>query len=430
MPDNARRIQATAYLWNNMHILFLSHYFPPETNAPASRTYEHTARWVREPDVKVTVITNHPNHPNGILFPGFINRCLTRESVDGIEVYRVWSYLAANAGFFHRTLNYLVYMFAAVLMAFRVPKPDVVVATSPQFFCAVAGYLVSRIKRAPFVFELRDIWPESIVTVGAMRRGLWIKWLESLELFLYRRATKIIAVTDAFRDYLIAKGISASRILVIKNGVDLTFFKPRKASEKLKRELGGQDKFILAYIGTVGMAHAVDKIVEVANRLRGNPKFLFLIVGEGAQKKQIAEMITALDLPNIKVLPGLSKDRVRDYYAVADLNLVTLKDSPVFRKVLPSKIFEIMAMARPILSAVDGECRQIIEGADSGVYVEPENISQMAEMIESLSGRTDYLQRLGENGRRCVEEFFDRDKLAIRYLEDLRSTARNQHNGA
>ena len=404
-----------------MHILFLSHYFPPETNAPASRTYEHTVRWVREHDLKVTVITNHPNHPNGTLFPGFINRCLTRERLDGIEIYRVWSYLAANSGFFHRTLNYLVFMVASILAALRVPKPDVVVATSPQFFCAVAGYVVSRIKGCPFVFELRDIWPESIVTVGAMRKSFLIRLMEKLELFLYQRSTKIVAVTDAFRDYLINKGIPAHKIQVIKNGVDLRFFSPQEGSEKLRQELGGEDKFIISYIGTVGMAHAVDKIVEVAAKLRDNPEFLFLIVGEGAQKQQISEMVTELRLENIKIIPGVSRDRVRDYYVISDLVLVTLKDSPLFRKVIPSKIFEIMAMARPILCGVDGECWKIIEQARSGVLVEPENVIEMIETIKALKGQIENLHAMGQRGRKFVETFFDRNDLAVRYLNNLRS---------
>ncbi len=406
-----------------MHILFLSHYFPPETNAPASRTYEHTSRWVREPDVKVTVITNHPNHPNGILFPGFVNRCLTRERMDGIEIYRVWSFLAANAGFSLRTLNYLVFMMASILAALRMPKPDVVVATSPQFFCAVAGYIISRIKGSPFVFELRDIWPESIVTVGAMRKSFLIGLLEKLEIFLYQKSAKIVALTSAFRDYLINKGIPADKVVVIKNGVDLRFFSPKQGSEKLRQELGGQNKFIISYIGTVGMAHAVDNIVEVAAKLQDRPGFLFLIVGEGARKKHIVEMASEMGLDNIKILPGVSRDQVRDYYAISDLVLVTLKDSPLFRKVIPSKIFEIMAMARPILCAVDGECWDIIEQAQSGIFVEPENVIEMTERIKALKGQTEILHDMGQRGRNFVENFFDRNKLAVRYLNNLRSIA-------
>ena len=332
-----------------MNILFLSHYFPPEVNAPASRTYEHARCWLREPGVKVTVITNHPNHPNGVFFAGYTNRWLTKEERDGIEVFRVKTYPAPNAGFFHRTLNYIFYMFAAVVMAAQLPKPDVVVATSPQFFCAVAGYLVSLIKKRPFVFELRDIWPESIVTVGACRPGWHIMALRWLERLLYQKAAAIIAVTEAFRDYLIDLNLPPSKINVIKNSVDLKFFVPGPAPEKLKLELGTHGKLIIAYIGTVGLAHAVDKIVELAGRFGSNPKILFIIVGEGAEKKRIQGLVANNGLDNIKVLPGVSKEQVRDYYAISDLNLVTLRNTPLFRKVIPSKIFEIMAMARPIL---------------------------------------------------------------------------------
>jgi hypothetical protein len=171
-----------------MHVLFLSHYFPPEVNAPASRTFEHARQWVADPGVRVTVLTNHPNHPNGVLYPGHRNRWFQREVMAGIDVVRVRTLLAANAGFLLRTLSYLFYMVAAILGSFAVRKPDLVIATSPQFFCAVAGYVVSRLRRRPFIFELRDLWPDSIVAVGAMRPSLAVRLLEKLELFLYHRA--------------------------------------------------------------------------------------------------------------------------------------------------------------------------------------------------------------------------------------------------
>jgi glycosyltransferase involved in cell wall biosynthesis len=410
-----------------MRILFLSHYFPPEVNAPASRTYDHAKRWVQEPDIKVTVITNHPNHPNGILYPGYQNRWVTREEKDGVDVYRVKTYLAPNKGFLRRTLNYLFFMVASVIAAIRLPKPDVVVATSPQFFCAVAGYLVSRMKKSPFVFELRDIWPESIITVGAMRPSLPIRLLEKLELFLYRKSTRVIALTDAFKENLISRGIIPSKIEVIKNGVDLSFFHPGPVPTDLIDELGVDGRFVASYIGTVGMAHAVEKIVEVAEKLKGVREILFLVVGEGANKEKIQYLATKKGLSNIKILPGVSKGRVRDYYAVTNLNLVTLRNTPLFRTVIPSKIFEIMAMGRPILCAVDGECREIIEQSGSGVYVEPENVDQMAETILQLWKRRDTLGKMGENGRVFVERYFNRDDLAKIYLGLLREVAGISH---
>jgi glycosyltransferase involved in cell wall biosynthesis len=406
-----------------MHILFLSHYFPPEVNAPATRTFDHARRWVKEKDIEVTVITNHPNHPNGMLYPGYVNRWLTRELIDGIKVRRVKTLLAANAGFARRLLNYLFFMVAALVSAVRVPKPEVVIATSPQFFCAVAGYLVSKMKGCPFVFELRDLWPESIITVGAMRPNFLLRLMEKLELFLYSRAKMIIALTDAFKVNLIRRRIPATKIQVIKNGVDLSLFSPREPQVHLKNELGAQGKFVVAYVGTVGMAHAVDKIVEMAELLENHKDILFIVVGEGSQKKAVQELVESRRLKNIKILPGVPKDQVLDYYALGDINLVTLKKADLFRTVIPSKVFEIMAMARPILCAVNGECRQIIEQAGCGLFVEPENVGEMAAVVLSLSQEPEDLSIMGENGRKFVEAFFNRNELATRYLDVLRNIA-------
>jgi len=406
-----------------MHILFLSHYFPPEVNAPASRTYDHSSRWVREPGVKVTVVTNHPNHPNGVLYPGYKNRWLTKEERDGVHILRVKTYLAPNAGFARRTLNYFFFMFAAVVASLWVTKPDLVVATSPQFFCAVGGYLASRLKRCPFIFELRDIWPESITTVGAMRPSLPIRLLEKLELFLYGRSARVVALTEAFKKNLISRGIPSSKIDVITNAVDLSFFTARPRPPELLERLGLNGEFVASYIGTVGMAHAVERIIEAAEKLRTHPEILFLIVGEGARKKKAEEMVIRRNLPNIKVLPGVSKEEVRDYYSVTDLNLVTLRDTPLFRTVIPSKIFEIMGMGRPILCAVDGECRKIVEDARCGVFVEPENVDQMVETILNLKQKKDVLETMGKNGRSFVEQFYNRDVLAGQYLDLLRRVA-------
>ncbi|MGC8991665.1 MAG: glycosyltransferase family 4 protein, partial [Verrucomicrobiia bacterium] len=367
-----------------MHILFLSHYFPPETNAPASRTYEHARRWVQKDGIRVTVVTNHPNHPNGVLFPGYRNRWLTIEERDGISVRRVKTFVAPNAGFLRRTLNYVWFMVAGFIGATRVAKPDVVVATSPQFFCAVAGWVASCWHRCPFVFEVRDLWPDSIVTVGAMRRGVVIRALERLELFLYSQAEKVVVLTDAFRENLLKRGVPAEKIAVIKNGVDLSFFRPRSMPAMLRQELGLEGRFVVSYIGTLGMAHAVDRIVEVADLLRAEQDLMFVLVGDGAERKRVENMVREKRLTNVRVLPGVSKESVCDYYAVSDLGLVTLRNKELFRTVLPSKVFEWMAMARPILCAVQGECRALLSAAGAAVFAEPEDVKGMAEAILRL----------------------------------------------
>lgn len=403
-----------------MHVLFLTHYFPPEVNAPASRTYEHARCWVQQPGVEVTVITNHPHHPKGILFPGHQNRWLSREQMGGITVVRMKTYLVANAAVIRRSANYLFFMVAAVLGSTRVSPPDVVVATSPQFFCAVAGYVVSRIRRCPFVFELRDIWPDSIVTVEAMKVNFLIRALEKLELYLYQKAELVVTVTDAFRANLLARGITGEKVVVVKNGVDLNFFRPRAPSQELVRRLGGEGKFIAAYIGTVGMAHAVEYVVAAAELLRDDEDILVLVIGEGAGKAKVQKLVESKRLTNIKVLDGVNKTTVREYYALTDLNLVTLRKKPLFSTVIPSKIFEIMAMGRGILSSVEGESRQILETAGAAEFVEAENTVELSRAIRRLSNERERVKEMGANGRRFVERYCDRKQSAESFLTYLK----------
>lgn len=370
------------------------------------------------------MVTNHPNHPDGVLFPGYRNRWLTIEERGGISVWRVKTFLAANAGFVRRTLNYVWFMVAGLIGATKVAQPDVVVATSPQFFCAVAGWLASRWHRCPFVFEVRDLWPDSIVTVGAMRRGVVISALERLELFLYSKADKVVVVTDAFRENLLQRGVPAEKIAVIKNGVDLSFFRPRSAPAMLRQELGLEGRFVVSYIGTLGMAHAVDRIVEVADLLRAEKDLMFVLVGDGAERKRVEQMVREKRLTNVRVLPGVSKELVCDYYAASDLGLVTLRNKELFRTVLPSKAFEWMAMARPILCAVQGECRALLSKAGAAVFAEPEDVKGMAEAILRLRKDQDKMLRMGESGRAFVEEHFDRDRLALDYLDLIESVVK------
>ncbi len=402
-----------------MHILFLTHYFPPEGNAPANRTWEHATQWVKREGTRVTVITNHPNHPNGVLFPGYKNQWLTKESKNGVDIWRVRTFLAPNKGFLGRTINYLFFMVAAFAATIWVKTPDVVVATSPQFFCAVAGYLAGAFRRIPFVFELRDLWPESIVTVGAMKFGLLTRLLEKVELFLYRSAARVVVVTDSFKENLVSRGVPPRKIVVVKNGVDLGVFDPSAPIAPDIRAHRTAGKFIVSYIGTVGLAHGLETIVEVAARLRGNPKFLFLIVGDGAEKDNVAASIARLKLDNVLLVHGVSRERVMGYYAASDLCLVTLRNKPLFRTVLPSKIFEIMGMSRPILCTVDGECRRVIEEAGSGVFASPENVEEITRAIELMSNQPELLRAMGQRGRRFVERQFDRKDLAERFLRVL-----------
>lgn len=394
-----------------MRILFLSHYFPPEVNAPATRTYEHCKEWVKRGH-EVTVITCVPNHPRGEVYPGYKNKLFQVEEKDGIKVVRVWTYLTANEGFLKRTLNYISYKFAAILSAPFTGKTDVIISTSPQFFNGLAGYVVSRMKRVPWILEIRDLWPESILTVGAIKNKRIIKMLEYLEMFAYRKADKIVPVTNAFKDYMIKKGIDESKIHVIKNGVDLQFYDPVVVNNPLIKQLDLENKFVVAYFGTHGMAHNLETILFAADRLRDYPDIVFMMVGDGAERKKLLALHEEMKLTNVVMLDQQPKHQMPLLWQLSNVSLVLLKRSALFKTVIPSKIFESMAMQKPIILGVEGESSEIIKDARAGITIEPENDAQLADKVLLLYQDANLRRTMGENGRQHVTEFYDRAVLA------------------
>ena len=405
-----------------LHILFLSHYFPPEVNAPASRTHENAKRWVRAGH-RVTVITCAPNHPKGIVYPGYRNALRQWEEIDGIRALRVKTFLSANKGFGGRTLNYLSYMFSAIIFSPMVKDVDVVVSTSPQFFCGMAGYFVSRLKGKPWVLEIRDLWPESIISVGAISNRKVIRLLEGVETFMYRKAARIVSVTDSFKAHIVRRGIPPERVSVIKNGADLERFSPLPKDNRIRKELGLNGKYVASYIGTHGMAHGLESVLRAAENLKDSPQFVFLLVGDGAERDTLVKTQESLGLKNVIMLPQQEKSRMPEIIAASDVNLVLLRKADLFKTVIPSKIFEAMAMERPIVLGVEGESKQIIEEGDCGICIEPENALELAKALATLCGDKGKADRLGRNGRKFVERYFNRDKLAADYLDLLRATA-------
>ncbi len=416
-----------------MRILFLSHYFPPEVNAPASRTYDHTVRW-KQAGHHVTVITCNPNCPTGILFPGYRNLVWPqREVVDGIEVIRVWTYLAPNAGTLKRTLNYLSYMGSAVLAGLFVPRPDVVVATSPQFFCGWAGVIVSRLRRVPFVLEVRDIWPESIETVGAIRSRGVLRLLQRLERWMYLSANHIVTVGEGYRQKILERAKIPERISVVMNGVDLNRFTPGMPDLALRQKWQGVGKFVCAYVGTIGMAHGLDVVLEAAQILKshGRDDIVFWLVGEGARKTELQAEAERRGLNGQVVFTGrVPKEEIPRILASADACLVHLKKTELFETVIPSKMFEIMAMAKPIIMGVRGEAMRIVANCQAGVPMEPESPLSLLEAIDRVRSLPwqDSLWR--EKVRQCVALNFSRDTLAAKMLKILEAVVANGNRSA
>lgn len=370
-----------------MHILFLSDNFPPEVNAPASRTFEHCREWARSGH-RVTVITTAPNFPKGNIFDGYRNRLWQREELHGVRVIRVWTYITANKGLVKRSLDYLSFMITGFMAALFVPKVDIVVGTSPQFFTVCAAYMVGLFKRVPFVFELRDFWPESIKVVGAMKPdSLPIRAFERVERFLYRKATAIVAVTESYKRILVERGVEPAKIEVVTNGVDLQRYRPCPKDPDLVRRYGLQGKFVAGYVGTHGMAHALETVLEAAacvNQHPGGKNIHFLFLGDGARKAALVSRAERMGLQNVTFLDSVHKRSVVKYWSLLDVSIVHLKKKPLFTTVIPSKLFESMGMGIPILHGVEGESADIVRKEGVGIPFEPENAEALCDGVIKL----------------------------------------------
>ncbi len=401
-----------------MHILFLTDNFPPETNAPASRTHEHAKRWVLAGH-RVTVVTGAPNFPSGRIHPGYRNELWRREEIDGIDVLRVWTYITANEGFIKRTLDYVSFMLSAVVASLFLPRPDLIVATSPQFFTPCAALVISVLRWRPFVFELRDLWPDSIVAVGAMRESVAIRLLRKLEYFLYRRAARIVSVTNSFKRVLTGNGIPPEKIAVVPNGVDLDAYQPGPKPAALVQRLGLDGKFVAAYVGTVGMAHGIVTLLDAARALKSRPDIAFVVVGTGAQQAELAEVARREGLDNVVFVGAVSKVEVRDYWRLCDVAVVLLRDTPLFRHVIPSKMFEAMGMERAIVLGVKGESEEILLESGAGITIPPEDAAALARAVATLADEPERCSALGKKGRVFAAERFSRETLASRMLDEL-----------
>ncbi len=408
-----------------MRIVYVSQYFPPEMGAPSARVHELAREWVRLGH-EVTVVTAFPHHPTGVKRPEDRHVLTRRERHDGIDVVRTYVWAAANRGTAMRMVSYASFMAsAATIGRARMPRADVVIATTPQLLCAVAGYGMARTSRTPFVLEVRDLWPESLLAVDAMGENAVVRGLRRVAAHLYEHADRVVTVGEGYRRKIHELyGLPLDRMDVIPNGIDTSLFVPGPRDNEVRRQHGWGDKFVILYLGTHGMAHALDKVLEVARTMQSEPDKHFVFVGEGAEKERLRRLATAWRLPNVEFIDQQPKSRVPLYYAACDLGLVTLRDTPLFQEVLPSKIFEYLGMERPIVLAVGGEARSLVESAGAGRYVPPEDVGAMTDVIRTLSSDRAELADMGRRGRSHVLEHYDRSVLARRYLEVLRGGSR------
>ncbi|RRN43985.1 glycosyltransferase WbuB [Lautropia dentalis] len=390
-----------------LNILFLTDNFPPERNVPAMRTWEHVSRWVKDGH-RVTIITTAPNFPQGKPLAGYTNRWYMKEDMGGVTVIRVKSYIAANEGFLKRILDYVSFMVTGGIVAMFQKRPDILITTSPQFFCAVAGWVVSRLRRLPWIFELRDLWPASIVAVGAMKEGIAIKTLYWMEMSMYRAADRVIAVTKGLKQDLVDRGIPSDKIVVVRNGADTNRFTPRPKDATFVEKFGLQGKFVVGYYGTIGMGAGVQTAVDAGRVLRdrGRDDIVIMLAGAGAEYDEVEKSIQEQGLANVKLLPPFDQADMPAVWSLLDAAIVMMKDRPLFRATISSKTFEALAMGMPVIMSLPaGEATGLVDEYGFGINVLPENPEDMANAIQKLADDPALTKALGQKALEASRDF-------------------------
>jgi colanic acid biosynthesis glycosyl transferase WcaI len=405
-------------------ILYVSQYFPPEMGAPAARASELTRHWAADGH-DVTVLTGFPNHPTGRVPAEYCDefrQLVTREQVDGVNVVRTWLWPLPNRKAYERILNYSSFCLSSAMTGLFLSRPEVVIASSPQLLVALAGWWLAFCKHVPFVFEVRDLWPESLSAVGVgSDKSKMHRTLAKIAGFLYGKANRIVVVTAAFKDHLIKHwNIPSEKISVIENGVETSLFSPQNTNADLRGELGAEGKFVVSYIGTIGMAHGLESLLEAADRMQHTaPQVLFLLLGEGAEKEHIQSLTKARNLINVRFIGQQPREKVPAYIAASDACLVLLKKAEIFKTVIPTKMLEFMSCARPVILGVEGQARKIIDEAQAGICIRPENADDLVQAITKLAADSALREILGRNGRRYIQQHFSRRSTAEAYLDVL-----------
>lgn len=403
-----------------MHILFFTDNFPPEVNAAATRVFERARYWVQWGH-QVTIITSAPNFPEGEVYAGYKNKWYQVESMSGMRVVRVKTFIAANKGFLLRILDFVSYILPGLVAGLIQKKPDVIACTSPQFFVSVTAWVASVFRRKPFVFEVSDLWPESIKAVGAMGDSVIIRLLEKLELFLYRRAKSVVLLTESFKVNLIERGINSEKLYVILNGVEMSQYSPREKNIDLVKKYDLKNHLVVGYIGNHGPAQDLGRFLNIISYIKLD-KVKFLFVGSGADKERLLLQAQEKSLNNVIFIDKVLKNDIANYWSVFDVALVSLKQHEAFKKVIPSKIFEIMGMGLPIFYVgPEGDASQLIANAEAGLVCadkKDEDIaSELMALLEDKSRRVELAKKSFS-----ASYLYGRDKQAEKYLEVLLSS--------
>jgi glycosyltransferase involved in cell wall biosynthesis len=407
-----------------MRVLYLSQYFFPEMGATQIRAYENSSNWVRLGH-QVTMIAEIPNHPAGIVPLEFRGKLYQRDTLDGIDVIRVWVKASPVKDFRNRMLFYLSYMVSASLAGLFLSRGhyDLIYASSPPLFVGGAALTISLLKRIPFIFEVRDLWPESAVALGELRSPKIVAWATRFEEACYHRAKKVIVVTRGALTNLLERGVPVEKIELVPNGANTELFDYRKEDrEKIRAELGLQNKLVAIYAGIHGVAQNLETVIEAARLLRQETEIHFLLIGEGPRKRALEELVQNYHLSNVTMLPGQSHQAIPSYLSAANVAIIPLRDVELFRGTVPSKIYDAWACRLPILLSVDGEARQIMKQANAGQFIQPGDAQAIASALIAMKDNLEAWKVMGENGRDFTVRNYSRRAQAEKLAQILESS--------
>ena len=403
--------------------MILTHYFPPEVGAPQARLYELASRAARAGH-RVTVVTGFPNYPTGVIPASYRGRFRMEEELEAMRVIRTWVYATPNRGFVRRILSHLSFAFSSLTATRRLGRVDVIFVESPPLFTGLAALAYRRLKRAPYIFNVSDIWPQSAVELGALRNRFAVRLAEMVELHVYREAARVSAVTPGMIERLALRGVPRGKLFLLTNGVDISLFQPAPPNTALARGLGLDKRKIFLYAGTHGMAQGLGTVLDAAKQTT-NSDVLYVLAGEGAEKDALVKRADSEGIANVRFLPNQPKQAMPDLLNLAYATMIPLKRLDLFKSALPSKMFESMAVGKPMVASLWGEAADLVETAACGIVVPPEDPAALRGAVERLAGDPALARQLGQKGRQYVTTHFDRELIASRFIELLRETARS-----
>lgn len=397
-----------------IHTLLIHQSFTLPSEPGGSRHFE-LARYLVQRGHRFTVVASDLNYQTGQRANE--NTAFVKDQeIEGVRVLRAATYPTLHRSFVWRVVAFLSFMVTSVRTAWRAGPADLVIGTSPPIFQTLSAWLVSRLRRCPFLLEIRDLWPAFAIDMGVLTNPLLIAMSRWLERFLYAQAAHIVVNSPAYRTYLIDQGIAETKISLIPNGVDPEIFNVLTERGKMRDEWAiDQDAFVVTYTGALGPANDIDTVLQAASYLTHDKAIYFLLVGDGKARPQLEQRANSLGLRNVKFLGTRPKTDIPEILNASDACLATLKDIPMFRTTYPNKVFDYMAAGRPTILAIDGVIREVVEAAGGGLYVPPGNARALAEAIRRLAQDCDSAQAMGMAARTYVTEHFNRQQHAVQF---------------